>query len=239
MVVYDRENLIKKFHNDQASTISLKSNANSLINAEDIPKQTNKCSKLSSCCCICFRKSSSPRSSLPHLSSNHGSNIDHKQNGYLIYRFTNNNNNSNNHNNTTYGSHPNSPVTTPPTNSKRSIFCHPCTNSKKKLSNLSDEIYQYRRNYAAQATAEYQFRNDESPCYELKTLENSLSPLNKCQTRSFEQSVASKIRDLNTELSHSRQLKAAAVAAAAVSTTIKDPLIQNVRQISFQGPYLT
>ena len=217
------EKIKKKFHNDQASTISLKSNANSLINPEDIPKQTSKCSKLSSCCCSCFRKSTSPRSSLPHLSSsNHGPNIDHKQNGYLIYRFTNN---SSNNNTSTYGSHPNSPVTTPPTNSKRSIFCRPCANSKKKMAHLPDEVYQYRRNYTGHPTAEYQFRNDESPCYELKTLENSLSTVTKCQT----QSAASKIRDLNTELSHSRQLKAAAVAAAAVSPTTKEPSKENVR----------
>ena len=87
------------------------------------------------------------------------------------------------------------------------------------MSNISDEIYQYRRHYLAHVPVEYQFRNDDSPCYELKTLEKSLSPLMKCRSRSFEQSSTSKIRDLNTELSHSRQLKAAAVAAAAVSTT--------------------
>jgi hypothetical protein len=87
------------------------------------------------------------------------------------------------------------------------------------MSNISDDIYQYRRNYLAHVAAEYQFRNDDSPCYELKTFENSLSPLIKCRSRSFEQTATSKIRDLNTELSHSRQLKAAAVAAAAVSTT--------------------
>ncbi len=85
------------------------------------------------------------------------------------------------------------------------------------MSNISDEIYQYRRNYLAHIAAEYQFRTDDSPCYELKTFENSVSALIKCRSRSFEQAT-SKIRDLNTELSHSRQLKAAAVAAAAVST---------------------
>jgi hypothetical protein len=90
------------------------------------------------------------------------------------------------------------------------------------MSQISDDIYQYRRNYVAHVTAEYQFRTDESPCYELKTLENSISPLSQSQARSFEQATTSKIRDLNTELSHSRQLKAAAVAAAAISTNIKD-----------------
>jgi hypothetical protein len=88
------------------------------------------------------------------------------------------------------------------------------------MSHISDDIYQYRRNYLAHLGAEYQFRTDDSPCYELKTLEKSLSPLMKCRSRSFEQATTSKIRDLNTELSHSRQLKAAAIAAAAVSTTL-------------------
>ncbi len=215
MVVYDRENLIKKFHNDQSSTISIKSNQNSLINTEETSKKTSKYSKLSSCCCLCFRK------------TNHCPNLEHKQNGYLIYRFTNNNNSNNNNSNT---SNTNSPVHTPPSNSKRSIFCHPCTNSKKKMSHIPEEIYQYRKNYAAQVTAEYQFRTDESPCYELKTIENSLSPIRKCRSRSFEQSTTGKIRDLNTELSHSRQLKAAA-AGGAVSTNVKDTLKQEVRII--------
>ncbi|CAF5047639.1 unnamed protein product, partial [Rotaria socialis] len=64
-------------------------------------------------------------------------------------------------------------------------------------------------------SSEYQFHKDDSSCIELKTLDNSFSPLTKRRSRSFEQSTISKIRDLNTELSHSRQLKAAAAAAAA------------------------
>ena len=63
-----------------------------------------------------------------------------------------------------------------------------------------------------------------------------MSPLIKCRSRSFEHSTASKIRDLNTELSRSRQLKAAAVASASgVSITItssKNTVRQEVRLIS-------
>jgi hypothetical protein len=232
MVVYDRENLIKKFHNTNNTT---KSNQNGLIIKSDLSKNKTKFQKFSSCCCYCFRKNYSQEnhplrtSSMPHYSFNNCATIEQKQNGYLVYRFTNTNTNTNNNNTTTNSnSNTTSPVHTPPSTSKTSIFCHPCTNSTKKMSNISDEIYQYRRNYLAHIAAEYQFRTDESPCYELKTFENSISPLMKCRSRSFEQS-ASKIRDLNTELSHSRQLKAAAVAAAAVSTTTNDALKQDVR----------
>ena len=216
MVVYDRENLIKKFHNDHASTLSLKSNANSLINSEEFKKNKNPCLRFSSCCCRLFRKTSS---SLPQYTYNHCPAIEQKQNGYLVYRFTNNNHN-------THASNTNSPLHTPPTSAKSSIFCHPCTNSKKKHRHLSEEIYHYRRNYFANIAAEYQFRTDESPCYELKTFENSLSPLMKCRSRSFDQPT-SKIRDLNTELSHSRQLKAAAVG----STSAREASKHNVRDI--------
>ncbi len=237
MVVYDRENLIKKFHNNTNTTNnnqSIKSNQNGLITKQDISNNKTKFQKFSSCCCFCFKKSYSQqnhslRPSIPHYTFTNCPTIEKKQNGYLIYRFTNTNNNNNNNSNTT------SPVNTPSLNSKTSIFCHSCTNSTKKMSNISDEIYQYRKNYLAHIAAEYQFRTDDSPCYELKTLENSLSTLIKCRSRSFEQST-SKIRDLNTELSHSRQLKAAAVAAAAVSsattttaTNIKDASKQDVR----------
>lgn len=219
MVVYDRENLIKKFHSDNASTLSLKSNANSLNNVEEISKTKNPCMKFSSCCCRLFRKTSS---SLPKYTYKHCSPIEQKQNGYLVYRFTNTNNNNNNNN--TYSSNTNSPLHTSP---KTSIFCHPCTHSKKKRRHLSEEIYQYRRNYLAHAAAEYQFRTDESPCYELKTFENSLPSLMKCRSRSFDQPT-SKIRDLNTELSHSRQLKAAAVGSTSTRQTSK----HNVREVS-------
>ena len=227
MVVYDRENLIKKFHNDHSSTLSLKSNANSLINPEEISKKQTPCAKFSSCCCRFFRKTSS----LPQYSYNHCPAAEQKQNGYLVYRFTNNNINNSNNN---YASNPNSPMHTPPSSAKASLFCQSCTNSKKKLSHLSEEIYQYRRNYLAHIAAEYQFRNEESPCYELKTFENSLSPLMKCRSRSFDQPT-SKIRDLNTELSHSRQLKAAAVAAAAAagSTSGKEAFKQHVRLVLY------
>jgi len=235
MVVYDRENLIKKFHNNTnttASNQSTKSNQNGLLTNPNISNNRKRFQKFSSCCCFCFKKSYTQenhlsRTSMPHYTFTHCPTIEQKQNGYLIYRFTNTNNNNNNNSNTT------SPVHTPSSNSKTSILCHSCTNSTKKMTNISDEIYQYRRNYLAHIAAEYQFRTDDSPCYELKTFENSISTLIKCRSRSFEQAT-SKIRDLNTELSHSRQLKAAAVAAAAVSTASTTTTTTNTRDTSKQ-----
>jgi hypothetical protein len=228
MVVYDRENLIKKFHNNttpnnnQPSNVSIKSNHNGIMNNIDITHKKTKFQKCPSCCCFCFRKkpqeNQSLRTSIPHYPYNNCPLIEQKQNGYLIYRFTNTSTTTTNNNN----SNTNSPVHNRSTSSKTSLFCRPCkTSSKKQISNISDEIYQYRRNYLAHINTEYQFRNDDTPCYELKTFEKAVSPLIKCRSRSFEHSTASRIRDLNTELSRSRQLKAAAAAAAAagVSTT--------------------
>jgi hypothetical protein len=89
MVVYDRENLIKKFHNNYnpPSNISLKSTQNSTINNPntiEIKNKKNNFTKFSTCCCFCFQKQT------PQLSK--ASNIEQKQNGYLVYRFTTNNN---------------------------------------------------------------------------------------------------------------------------------------------------
>ncbi|CAF0755451.1 unnamed protein product [Adineta steineri] len=222
MVVYDRENLIKKFHNNlpsnnnnnniQSSNLNLKSNQNGTINHANISNNKKKFQKLSACCCFCFRKKKyqDNQSLTTYPAYNNGPAIEQKQNGYLIYRFTNNNNKHNNSN---------SPVNSPSITSKSSLFGRTCENSTKQLNNLSDEMYQYRRNYLSHVNAEYQVRNDDSPCYELQTFEDTISPLMKCRSRSFEHSAACKIRDLNTELSHSRQLKAAAVAAAAAGST--------------------
>lgn len=230
MVVYDRENLIKKFHSQkQTSIASIKSTQKNLINHPNAVKKPSRWSRLSSCCCSCLRgKNASQekppsRGSIPQYIYNACPTVEQKQNGYLIYRFTNNANNNNNYNSN--NSTAASPGHTPPPNSKPLILCHSCTNSSKKLNVLPDDIYQCRKTYLAHITAEYQFRTDDSPCYELKTLENSLSPMMKCRSRSFEQSATSKIRDLNTELSHSRQLKAAAVAASTTTTTITSATI--------------
>ncbi|CAF0823834.1 unnamed protein product [Adineta ricciae] len=226
MVVYDRENLIKRFHsntssiiNNSTSNLIAKSNANSAVNEMSmIATHKSKFQKVSSCCCFCF--STKPPTLSPYMCS------DQKQNGYLIYRFTTNNNNNNNNNNSSnkYSSTTNSPGHSPTTLSKTSLFCRPCPKAVKNMSNCSDDIYPYRRNYSANTSSDYQVRVDDIPCYELKPCEESTSPLLKCRSRSFEHTSLSKIRDLNSELSHSRQLKAAAVAAAAaISGTSKIP----------------
>ena len=183
MVVYDRENLIKKFHNNptnnnQPLNVSTKSNQNGIIHNTDISTNKNKFRKCPPCCCFCFRKKSqSLPTSTPHYSYNNCPSIEQKQNGYLIYRFTNNNTNTNNIN-PVYNSDTNSPVNSPTSSSKTSLFCRPCKTPTKKLSNASDEIYQYRRNYLAHITAEYQLRNDDSPGYELKTPERFCVTIN-------------------------------------------------------------
>jgi hypothetical protein len=194
MVVYDRENLIKKFHDDNNNTsnqISLKTNQNGTN-----LKQSNKSKKSSSCCCLCFRRNS--QKILTHQTSNHNcTNSERKQNGYLVYRFTNNNHNSSS----------NSVPDTPPLISKSTttttMFCRPCTISTKKMTNVSNDMYHSRRNYLSGFGAEYQFRTCESPCYELKTFENSLPPLIKCRSHSFEQSSSCNKPDSNTELKSS------------------------------------
>jgi hypothetical protein len=248
MVVYDRENLIKKFHNNttpnnhQPANLSTKSNHNGIINNIDITQKKTKFQKCPSCCCFCFRKKPQENQSLrtslpPHYPYNNCPSIEQKQNGYLIYRFTNTT--TNNNNNPVFNSNTNSPVHNRSTSSKTSLFCRPFkTSSKKQMINISDEIYQYRPNYIAHVNTEYQLRNDDTPCYELKTFEKAVSPLIKCRSRSFEHSTASRIRDLNTELSRSRQLKAAAAAAAAAgvstpTTDSKSTLRHEVRNILF------
>ncbi|UJR23509.1 hypothetical protein I4U23_026507 [Adineta vaga] len=237
MVVYDRENLIKKFHNNNnnnnnntlpinntnpTANLIIKSNTNGIThNIPEISAEKKKFQRISSCCCFCFRRKSS-------ISSHHTCpGIEQKPNGYLIYRFTNNNSN---HNYNNYNSNTSSPRHSPSMNSKASVLSRSCPNSSKKMSNMSDDIYQYRRNYLAHTSADYQVHNDDTPCYELKSLEKLPSPLMKCRSRSFEHTSLIKIRDLNAELSHSRQLKAAAVAAASSVTNknIKNQFDQQI-----------
>jgi hypothetical protein len=210
MVVYDRENLINKFHdstnnnnNHPSTQIPSKSNQNGLLNAKNPSDGSNdnddnliNKTKKSFCCYLCIRKKSQEnhpiinhQTSLPLINC---STIERKQNGYLIYRFTNPNNNNNNSTN----SAPNTPS---PSISKTTTFCRPCTISTKKMTNLSDEISNYRRNYLSHMGAEYKFRLGDSPCYELKTFQDSLPPLIKCRSHSFEQSLLNQTHDLNTK----------------------------------------
>jgi hypothetical protein len=211
MVVYDRENLINKFHdshnnnnnNNSPMQIPLKSNQNGLINDNNNnnPNLIKSKTKKSFCCCI--QKQSEENHPMiihqtPSFNNNHCSNPERKPNGYLIYRFTNHHQNNNNSTN----SAPN----TPPSLSKSKTFCRPCTITTKKMPNLSDEVHNYRRNYLSHIGAEYQFRTGDSPCYELKTIQNSLPPLIKCRSHSFERSPTNPRRDFNTEFIHHQQL---------------------------------
>jgi hypothetical protein len=217
MVVYDRENLINKFHdnnndnnhNHPSIQISLKSNHNGLLNAKNLSDGSNdnpnnliNKTKKSFCCYSCIRKMSQENHPMINhqtslsLINNNCSTIERKQNGYLIYRFTN-------HNNSSTNSAPNTPS---PSISKTTRFCRPCTISTKKMTNLSDEISNYRRNYLSHIGAEYKFRSGDSPCYELKTFQDSLPPLIKCRSHSFEQSPLNQTHDLNTEFNHNEQL---------------------------------
>lgn len=215
MVVYDRENLINKFHenspnvannnnlNNSTLAIASKSNQNGLITASnDHETNVDKSSpKRCFCCCLCFRKAPSQNhhpviihpTSMPQL-NNHPSNPERKQNGYVIYRFTNPQNNSTH-------SAPN----TPPLLPKTKTFCRPCTMSTKKMGTLSDEVYHNRRNYLSHKGAEYQFRTGDSPCYELKTFENSLPSLIKCRSHSFEQSPTNPRREYSADFIHHPQ----------------------------------
>ena len=219
MVVYDRENLINKFHDSTQNSqnnnnnnnnsnhspvpISSKTNQNGLTNAvNDNNINLGKSSKKRSlCCCLCLRKESPPNhhpliihpTAMPSL-NNHCPNPERKQNGYVVYRFTNP---------PTNNAH--SAPNTPPLLPKTKTFCRPCTISTKKMSNLSDELNNNRRNYLSHKGAEYQFRTGDSPCYELKTLENSLPSLIKCRSHSFEQSPTNPRREYSADFIHHPQ----------------------------------
>ena len=219
MVVYDRENLIKRFHNNTpaantnpSASLMIKSNPNGIVSTTpNISNNKRRFQRIPACCCLCFRSTSRLTTTSSHYP---GLAIDQKQNGYLVYRFTNNNNNTVYHNNAS------SPQHSPSSNPRSSLFCRPCPTSTKQSAKQPDDLYQYRRSYLANVPGDYQVRNDDSHCSELQTFEKSVAPLVKCRSRSFEHTAISRIRDLNTELSRSRQLKAAAaVAAASISTT--------------------
>ncbi|CAF1648444.1 unnamed protein product [Adineta ricciae] len=211
MVVYDRDNLINKFHDNDNHP--QKAHPNGLPHSKPTSDRTHfnsvKSPKKSSCCCccLCFRKKSPPTSSYlqPQILAQSGansiaSNFDRKGNSSFIYRFPSK---------THYSSASSSMPNTPPSFAKKptTIFCRPCTISAKRMPNLSDEIYHYRRNYLSGIGAEYQFRSGDSPCYELKTFQDSLPTLTKCRSNSFEQLSSDTKRDPTTKSSHNQHLK--------------------------------
>ena len=217
MAVYDRGNLITNFQNTNASTTSLKPIAiNGILNRNE---STTKSSRLFRCIsCRCFQRSSRQDSlmtnALPVCSFNHGPAIEQKQNGYLVYRFTNGTNNVKSSGSTAHSSQSTVPMTS---KTKASTFTRSAPNKSTKFMNtISDEHYSNSRNYLTQnVVTDFAYRTEDSS----KLNETpAWIPVFRCRSRSFEQSTLSKVRDLNTELSHSRQLKAAAEAAAAITT---------------------
>lgn len=183
MVVYDRENLIKKFHEKDYPTPTNSKYQNGSVNNRNLlesnhlsdDKTSNRKSKCSSCLCSCWKKSSASNSSLSNRFSssvqNHCSTpSDGKYQNQRIMSQTNS--------------------FVRPLTTKRSattIFCHPCslTNRRKKLT-LDQEISHYRRQFVSGLGAEYQFRTGDSPCYERKRFIDVLEPRHNRRTHSLE-----------------------------------------------------
>jgi hypothetical protein len=207
MVVYDRENLIKKFHDNSNSPIQtpVKTNPHGLINVKHLPDKINNKNPIKKpfcCCCwLYFRKKPQENNLIlthqPLLPSLNNS--IRKKNDSFIYRFPNNN--------TNHTKASNSAPNSPPSISKATLLCRPCTISTKKMLNLSDELHHYRHNYLSGIAAEYQFRTGDSPCYELKTFQDSLPSSIKCRSHSFEELSTSNTHDLNTKFNHNKQSK--------------------------------
>lgn len=187
MVVYDRENLIKKFHdtNPQTSTLpTTKSHQNGLENHRmltDIhngPVNASKDSNSkSSCNCGLFSSCLRPKSgqnlnrssSANHTHSNICDNLDPTEHVQPMNR----------HGNV-------SMAITKKLN--ENPISRPCTLPIKKNINLAEEISRYRRQYFLSGRAsEYRFRTGDSPCYQRKTFVNVSSSVNPTRSQSLEQ----------------------------------------------------
>ena len=197
MVVYDRENLIKKFHdkNQQSSAqINSKAHQNGLDKSRWLLDSGNKklpangvisSDSRSSCSCRCFLKylranrtsTTLHSSSFPNDCSTLGDKADL----------------TNCINQTHQESHPTLSSSTKKTNSN--LFCRPFTLSTKRSINLADEISHYRRNYLSGRGSEYRFRTGDSPCYERRTFLDSATPLTKIRSQSLEQISMGKGKD--------------------------------------------
>ena len=228
MIVHDRKKLVKEFCvNNRSLNASTKSNPNDYLNNTHISIAKKSGGRIPPWCCYHLRKryqeSQPSEKSLSHYSLDHHSAIQQKNDRYLTYRFTNNNNNKHN---TSRNSDINSPIQNRRPTPTISIVCHLSKNRRKELSNISDDIYQYRCNYLSNIAAGCQLDNDDSPCYELETSENFLFSPIKHRSSLFEQSMSSKICTLN--------IKAARVPAASISaaTNANNELKQEVRTIS-------
>ena len=183
MVVYDRENLIQKFHEKNYQSPG-QVHQNGLTHKRTLSDGTNiagadlRKGRSKSCCtCPCFPRYSRRNTALiAHPSTsfqNHCSLLESKP---TETRCINQNRNR-----------AHSKVSRLPKKSASTIFCRPCTLSSRKPANLSEEISHYRRHCLSSIGAEYQFRTGDSPCYEKKTFVNSLPPLQKGRSHSLEQ----------------------------------------------------
>ena len=201
MVVYDRENLIQKFHEKNYHSpgqVPLKAHQNGLTNKgtssdASTADPMKSCSK--SCCpCPCFPRYSRRNTTLiTHPSTsfhNHCSILEDKS---VETRLLNPNKitaHSKGHR--------------LPKKSASTIFCRPCTLSSRKPINLSEEISHYRRNCLSGIGAVYQFRTGDSPCYEKRTFGNSLRPLHRGRSHSLEQLSTPSVSDGETTLDQRR-----------------------------------
>ena len=204
MVVYDRESIIKKFHDKDTNASvrtpskvhqnGLGSHKSHVDDPSNLHANVTRSNRQRFHHCLCFQTCSRQNNPIPvhPLSLNN-----HASSTAAM---------SSNHRITTHqGIHSRSPPNTRPTRSVTTLFCRPCTASKKNVNSLSDEISHYRRNYLSHLGAEYQFRTGDSPCYERKTFEQSLAPSPKSRSRSFEQSTPGQTRQLNMEVARRRQ----------------------------------
>ena len=183
MVVYDRENLIKKFHEkDYPTSIAGKypngSIANrSLLNGNHVldDETSNRKSRCSSCLRSCWKKSSA---SNPSLSNRFSSSLQNHCSTPSDGKYLNQRIATNTH------SFPRPPSSR---RSTTAFFCRPCSliNGRKKLT-LDEKLSHYRRQYVSGLGAEYQFRTGDSPCYERKRFVDGLDPLNHRRTHSLE-----------------------------------------------------
>ncbi|CAF3435741.1 unnamed protein product [Rotaria socialis] len=252
MVVYDRENLMQKFYNNNNNnnrnrtiqTSPSKTNQNGLINIKNTSNGANdtnnkdlkKRREKSYCCCLCFRKRFQQNdASINHQRSlspfnNNCLNTEQKPNGSLIYRFTSNNNM--NMNTSNYYDCSNSTPNTPPLTSKvttaGTLFCRPCTISTRKITHLSKENYYRRRKYMSHIGAQYQFRTCDSPCYELKNIQNSLPSLIRCRSHSFDRASIRSKNDLNVEKKQNRSFKTSTIYSSTNFTDKTQNEVDNI-----------
>ena len=214
MVVYDRESIIKKFHDKDTNASvhapskvhqnGLGSHKSHVDDPSNLHANVTRSNSHRFHHCSCFHKCSRQNNRIPvhplsltdHASSTAAMSSHHRITAHQ-------------------GIPARSPASTRSTRLPTTICCRPCTASTKNVNSLSDEISQYRRNYLSHLGAEYQFRTGDSPCYERKTFEQSLVSTPTCRSRSFEQSTTGRTCQLNMEVARRRQWRSSSRANSA------------------------